>query len=799
MTDDRREAFDRVWHEVLARPTEERAALLARLCAGDEALRHDVESLLGHLARASAAGFGAPPKAAGASLIGQQLGPYTIQSLLGAGGMGEVYQARDTMLARDVAIKILPGTALVSAARRARFNREAMLLASLNHPNIGAIYGVHENDGVRALVLELVDGETLAERIARVNSSGHGHGLPVADVQTIAAQIADAIEAAHERGVIHRDLKPANIKITSDGRVKVLDFGLARASADDSGADVTQTALDATADGALIGTAAYMSPEQARGRVVDTRTDLWAFGCVLYEMLTGTRAFKGEGLADILASVISAEPDWAALPPDTPPALRLCLRRCLQKDARQRFHHVADVRLALEGAFDTATADAGRHPPGKVRSRRIAYVGAVAAAIVAIAAITIALATWNRDSTSSGRTLAEAHPQVLFSPSAGGGGGSGTAPTIQQAIDQVASGGIVTVLPGTYAETLTITKALTIEATGERTGAVTLAPHGTPESVIEIATTEPVTIRGLTLQVPGASGIRGMGAVNLTILRSTMTAVNPPAGWSRLVFVNNNRNETGARARVVVRGTSLDGAVPKTARFQGRPRNIAISLSGDIDSVIERNIVRRTGDVCLLVKIRDDLGGETNSEILNNDIDECHPVARVGAILVGTPSVLQLAPDRPVTATGTVNVIGNSLRNSSEDCLSAAIMFDALAGRIEQNRIINFVQPCANQTTRNMPAAIWLGLKGPAIPPVPAVVPTVRFNDIQGNARAGFRVASNQKIPVDISCNYWGSERGPSGIGPGDGDAILVEPGAATPRFMPFAKAPITQRTTPGC
>ena len=789
MSADRWAAIDRVWHAVLDRPESERAAALDELCAGDAALRDDVASLLAHLARASAAGFGAAHSAPQATLVGRQIGPYTIHALLGAGGMGEVYQAHDATLGRDVAIKIVPDLWLATPERQSRFEREARLLASLNHPNIGAIYGVHESDGTRALVLELIDGETLAERIARQTTDpARPRGLPTSEVLSIAGQIAEAIEAAHERGIIHRDLKPSNIKITTDGRVKVLDFGLARASGAEAGTDVT-------IEGVLLGTAAYMSPEQARGRAVDTRTDIWAFGCVLYEMVTGVKAFGGDGLAEVLANVIKGEPDWSLVPDETPPALRLCLRRSLQKDARQRFHHIGDVRLAITGAFEIGLAggDVDRHR--RRRGRAILY-GAIAAALLAVAVVTAVIV---RRNPGSGGSAPAQSPMVLFSPGTGGGGGAGTAPTIQAALDQVAPGGTVTVLPGTYAESLTIRKGLTLKATGERSGTVVLVPGGTPESVIEIATTEPVTLEGLTLHVSGAHGIRAIGAVNVTLLKSNLLAVNPPTGWSRLVFVSNDRQQTGARARAVVQDNSLDGAVPKSARYEARPRNHAVRLVGDVDGVIERNIIRRTGDVCVVVVIRDDLSGETNAEIVNNDIDECHPVARVGAILVGTQTVLTLSPDRPITATGQVNIIGNTLRNSSADCLTAAIMFDVLGGRIERNRIVDFVQPCATQTTRNMPSAIWLGLRGPGIPPVPPVVPTVRFNDIFGNARAGFRVASNQKIPVDVSCNYWGSERGPSGIGPGDGDPILVEPGAATPTYTPFAKSPVAQRRTPGC
>jgi hypothetical protein len=377
-----------------------------------------------------------------------------------------------------------------------------------------------------------------------------------------------------------------------------------------------------------------------------------------------------------------------------------------------------------------------------------------------------------------------------LNPQAGGGQGSATTATIQEAIDRVAPGGTVHMLPGTYTEMLRITKGLTLEASGGRTGPVIIAPPGTPESAMVIETTEPVTLRGLTVHVPGVHGIQATGAAHLAMLRLTVLAVNPPDGQSRLVAVSNDAKRTGARARIVIRDSSFDGTIAKGPRFEGRPQSTAVSLRGDIDGVIERNIFRRTGGICLIVQTRDDFGGETNVDILNNDIDECHPVARVGAILVGSPPIATLSPNRPVTASGTVNIVGNVIRNSSEDCLASAIAYDVFGGRIERNRIVDFVQPCAQWTSRNRLGAISIGLRVKGIE-MPRVVPSVRFNDIQGNWRAGLHINDNQTIPVDASCNYWGSEKGPSGIGPGDGDAILVEPAAPPPVFLPFAKTPL--------
>ena len=326
------------------------------------------------------------------SLVGSRLGSYDVRAVIGVGGMGEVYRAYDSTLDRDVALKILPDLWLDDADRQARFDREARLLASLNHPNIGAIYGVQEGEtsgwSGKALVLELVEGETLADRILRAGL-GSRRGLPGEEVATIAAQIIDALEAAHERGIVHRDLKPGNIKITADGRVKVLDFGLARAvGAGSSGVALAHspTITGPTQNGVPPGTAAYMSPEHARGRTVDKRTDIWAFGCVLYEMLTGRPSFAGDGVSDVLANVIKGEPEWSALPSDTPAALQLCVQRCLQKDVRLRFHDIADVRLAIEGAFAADRTD--RDTNRRQFPLALAYAGWGAATLVMLAAAT---------------------------------------------------------------------------------------------------------------------------------------------------------------------------------------------------------------------------------------------------------------------------------------------------------------------------------------------------------------------------------------------------------------------------
>jgi len=276
---------------------------------------------------------------------GVRLGTYEIVALLGAGGMGEVYRARDTKLGRDVALKLLPDSFAGDAERLARFQREAHVLAALNHPHIGAIYGLDEAGASVFLVLELVDGGTLAETLAALKA--RGSRMPIDDVLTIARQVAEALEAAHERGVVHRDLKPANIALTAAGRAKVLDFGLAKALDPAGASDLSKSptlTFAATQAGVILGTAAYMSPEQAKGRTADKRSDVWSFGCVLYEMLAGKRAFEGEDVPDTLAAVLRGEPDWTALPASLPSPVRALLEGCLKKDRRQR---VGDISTAL--------------------------------------------------------------------------------------------------------------------------------------------------------------------------------------------------------------------------------------------------------------------------------------------------------------------------------------------------------------------------------------------------------------------------------------------------------------------
>src|SRR5215471_7841647 len=297
---------------------------------------------------------------------GTKLGPYEVVGPLGAGGMGEVYRATDTKLRREVALKVLPQSVANNRECMARFEREAQLLAALNHPNIAAIYGLEDSDSTSALVIELVEGPTLADRIAQGE-------IPPEDAMPIARQIAEALEYAHERGIVHRDLKPANVKVKPDGTVKVLDFGLAKALSDDStNTDISNSptlTAAATKAGFILGTAAYMSPEQARGKNVDRRSDIWSFGVVLFEMVAGKMAFQGETISDTLAAVIRAEPDWTFLPANVPRGIRALLLRCLNKDPRQRLQSIGEARIAIEIALsgsDSAAADSA--PPASAHT-----------------------------------------------------------------------------------------------------------------------------------------------------------------------------------------------------------------------------------------------------------------------------------------------------------------------------------------------------------------------------------------------------------------------------------------------
>jgi Tol biopolymer transport system component len=366
---DRWQLIESIFHAARERPPAERLAFLDTACAGDRTLRGEVESLLRHHGEGvlleSGAVVAMEPPATPGSLAGARLGPYVFGALLGVGGMGEVYRARDTKLGRDVAIKILPPAFASRSDRLARFAREARVLAALNHPNIGAIYGFEEDGALSGLILELLDGDTLATRLA----SGPA---PIADALAYGVQIADALAAAHAKGIIHRDLKPANVALSTHG-VKVIDFGLAKTEPE---ALASMASITTSREGLVVGSAQYMSPEQARGASVDARTDIWAFGCVLYEMLTGTCAFPGESIADAIGAVINKEPDYRALPAETPSAVRRILQQCLAKDPSHRPATMSRIRDELDAARRGGAPSRWRIP-------------AAAAALIVVAALAV--------------------------------------------------------------------------------------------------------------------------------------------------------------------------------------------------------------------------------------------------------------------------------------------------------------------------------------------------------------------------------------------------------------------------
>ncbi|MET0166921.1 MAG: protein kinase, partial [Vicinamibacterales bacterium] len=396
MTPERWRQVTAVFHAALALDAPARAAYLDRACAGDHGLREEVTAMLA--AHHTPAGFGDRPVMGaidGALRLetGAMVGAYRIDRLIGAGGMAEVYRARDTRLGREVALKVLAEAFTADPDRVARFEREARLLAALNHPHIAHLYDVEKSADTYALVMELIDGPTLADRIAR-------GPIPVDEALDVARQIAEALEAAHERGIIHRDLKPANIKVRPDGTVKVLDFGLAKglepmpAGGIDPIRSPTITSPAMMTDvGVLLGTAAYMSPEQARGLPVDKRTDIWAFGCVLYEMLTGWRAFEGEDVSMTLSKVLQREPDFELLPAAVPNRMHQTIRLCLRKSLNERVADIHDVRLALEGAFETTAAQ----PPQSAAVAQPAWRRPLAVAAVAavVAVIGSGFVTWS--------------------------------------------------------------------------------------------------------------------------------------------------------------------------------------------------------------------------------------------------------------------------------------------------------------------------------------------------------------------------------------------------------------------
>jgi len=397
MTPEQWTLAERLYHEAGSIAAADRASWLTRACGGDEVVRREVESLLAQDASRTGVLDGhafdqITSETGHESLVGRRIGDYEFLSLIDEGGMGQVYRARDLTLPREVAVKVVSPAFTHDAVRRARFRREAEILAGFAHPHIAHIYAFAEAAGRFLLAMELVPGETLAERIAR-------GPLRVSEALDIASQVADALESAHAQGVIHRDLKPANIRITPDGVVKVLDFGLATSVRPALAAE--RTTVTRTAPGTLLGTVAYMSPEQARGESVDKRTDIWAFGCVLFEMLTGRRLFGSASTAETLALVMTHDIDWSLLPAQVPTAVRALLRRCLERDPRKRLGDVAAIRFALEDVASPAeqTATTSGDAPSRTRVthvRTIAVTTAVAAAVL-IAAAVIGFAVWKSE------------------------------------------------------------------------------------------------------------------------------------------------------------------------------------------------------------------------------------------------------------------------------------------------------------------------------------------------------------------------------------------------------------------
>lgn len=380
-------------------------------------------------------------------------------------------------------------------------------------------------------------------------------------------------------------------------------------------------------------------------------------------------------------------------------------------------------------------------------------------------------------------------PVVLVNPNVRG---NGTAATIQQGVDLVAPGGQVLVLPGTYDENVEIHKGVTIEAIADGSGPVIIAPTDAPVAVIDIRTRDPVVIRDVTIHRTGTNGIRGLGPVDLTVERAVVLGISPVP--SNLIAVIHDAAD-GTRARLVVRNSvidaGVDGTPPIAQAFGLRPQ-------GDVDALFEGNTIRRAGGACIFAVTRADLGGALNVDIVNNHIDACHPVGRVAGIIVGPVATNLPTETRPVTATGVVNIIGNIIENSTSSCLPAsAVAFEVGSGRIEHNQIRDYVLPCAVPTGRNLQGALWAGRRQhPLFPPVQLVV---RFNDIVGNAHAGVRVGANQSVVIDATCNYWGSDTGPSGVGAGTGDAVIAEAGGATPTFTPFATTPIAGTGATSC
>ncbi len=420
MKSEKLERIEALYDEARRLDRTRRAAFIASRCAGDDELRREIESLLEHdeqagdfLELSAIEVLATAMNMDDRSMVGRRIGNYEILSLIGRGGMGQVWRARDTKLGREVAIKMLPEEFAADRDRVARFRREAQVLASLNHPGIAAIYGFEEYEGIHCLILEFVEGETLADRVKRMP-------IPVEESLRLMVQVAEALEAAHEKGVVHRDLKPANIVVNGDGHAKLLDFGLAKAmEVPGQGVHRTDPLTSSghlsglSVPGTILGTAAYMSPEQARGAAVDKRTDIWALGCIIYELLTGRRAFTGEMVSDVIASILAREPDDSLLD-RYHPALRRVVHRCLQKDSKQRFRDVGDVRIELTHVLARPAGSIVRASRHRTPARKTVLALAAAALLVAVAGGVAGWYVRNPPPSPSGRFVVSAFPSMAI-------------------------------------------------------------------------------------------------------------------------------------------------------------------------------------------------------------------------------------------------------------------------------------------------------------------------------------------------------------------------------------------------
>ena len=383
---------------------------------------------------------------------------------------------------------------------------------------------------------------------------------------------------------------------------------------------------------------------------------------------------------------------------------------------------------------------------------------------------------------------------VVVNPNANG---NGVAATIQEGIDRVAPGGKVLVRPGVYPEAIVIGKGVTLEGIADGSGPVIIATPGAPAAAIQISTGDAVTIRDITLHFSAANGIVANGIADVTIER--VIAVASPLGAGSVIGLANDATVSGGRARLVVRESFVDGGVPfKNSPTPTFPQIFGIRPVGDVDAVIEHNTVRRTGGACIHIATRADLGGETNAEVVGNDLDECYPLGRAAALLEGTAFGGRFTPPINATATGVVNIVGNTIRNSGGSCLpTTGINYEQLSGRIEHNRVLGVVAACAFPSLRALPAGIFVG----SIRGLPATAAVVRFNDIVGNAHPGFLIARNQTAAIDATCNWWGAATGPTANAwpSGTGDTLAVEGAAAPPGFLPFATAPIAGTGATSC